>query len=188
MRLQNRKYSINITVEDACAPVSLPHGKIIFDPLPHDPGDPLRIFMIDVCTQADTYAFSLIGDPLCHAENCAVLEDDLLTVLQNQYIAQFDLSAGTMRSYQPVEGFGCNFSIFQTENGYLLYGEEQILMLDHHLNRKWSFSGKEIFVSLTKGMYFEITENDRIRVYDFDDRLYELDLNGRLLRETLTNT
>ena len=57
-------------------------------------------------------------------------------------------------------------------------------MLDFDFNVKWSFSGGDIFVSITNKKEFELTE-DRIKLYDFNDRYYEIDFNGKLLRESV---
>ena len=42
---------------------------------------------------------------------------------------------------------------------------------------KWKFSGRDIFVSASGKKSFELCE-DRIKLYDFNDDYYEIDLNG----------
>lgn len=54
-------------------------------------------------------------------------------------------------------------------------------MLDFNFAKKWSFSGKDIFVSLTEKNCFEPKENS-ICLYDFEDHYYEIDYNGKLIQ------
>lgn len=78
--------------------------------------------------------------------------------------------------------FGCNYGIFRVQNGYIIYGEIEILMLDFEFNKKWAFSGKDIFVSISGKKSFELCENS-IRLYDFEDNYYEIDYMGNLIME-----
>lgn len=45
-----------------------------------------------------------------------------------------------------------------------------------------SFSGRDIFVSASGKEAFTLTK-DTVQLYDFEDRYYELDLEGSLLNE-----
>lgn len=53
------------------------------------------------------------------------------------------------------------------------------LQLDFDFNKVWSFMGKDIFVSQTQKEAFILCENS-IKLYDWEDNFYELDLMGRV--------
>ena len=67
-------------------------------------------------------------------------------------------------------------------DGYLIYGEIEIIKLDNKFNTAWKFSGKDIFVSISGKNAFELTEQS-IKLYDFEDNFYELDFNGNVICE-----
>ena len=58
--------------------------------------------------------------------------------------------------------------------------QTDITMLDGNLNKKWAFSGMDIFVSISGKNPFEMKE-DRICLFDFYDHYYEIDYDGKLL-------
>lgn len=76
----------------------------------------------------------------------------------------------------------CNFGVYEVENGFVIYGEEEILMLDFDFNELWSFLGEDIFVSQKRGNCFEISDGT-IRFYDFNETYYELSLEGKVIKE-----
>lgn len=91
----------------------------------------------------------LIGDCHVYDEDCAILKGNILTVLQNDTISQINVISGEFVFYTRIEDFGCNIGIYEIETGYIIYGEEEIKMLDFNFNTKWKFSGKDIFISIS---------------------------------------
>ena len=69
-------------------------------------------------------------------------------------------------------------------DGYLIYGEIEIIKLDNEFNVAWKFSGRDIFVSISGKNAFEIAEQS-IKLYDFEDNFYEIDFDGKLINEKL---
>ena len=69
-------------------------------------------------------------------------------------------------------------------DGYLIYGEIEIIKLDNEFNTLWKFSGRDIFVSTTGKNAFELTDHS-IKLYDFNDNFYEIDFDGKLINEEL---
>lgn len=92
-------------------------------------------------------SIALIGDFYSYDKDCAVLEDKILTILQNDTVVQLDINDGAMINFKEFDCFGCNYGIYRVQNGYIIYGEIEIIMLDLNFDKKWSFSGKDIFVS-----------------------------------------
>ena len=62
------------------------------------------------------------------------------------------------------------------KKGYIIYGEIEITMLDFNFEKQWSFSGKDIFASISGKEPFKILENS-ICLYDFEDNYYEIDFD-----------
>ena len=127
---------------------------------------------------------ALIGDYYTYPEDCAILEDDILTVLQNDYITLIDLKLVRIIACYELDVFGTTFSIYRMSDGYLIYGEIEIIKLDNEFNVAWKFSGRDIFVSISGKNAFEIAEQS-IKLYDFEDNFYEIDFDGKLINEKL---
>lgn len=53
-------------------------------------------------------------------------------------------------------------------------------MPDFSFVKKWSFSGKDIFVSLSNKKPVELRDNS-ICLYDFEDNYYEIDYDGNVI-------
>ena len=122
----------------------------------------------------------LIGDECtCVQDNCAILEDDVLTVLLNNHITQINIAALEIVGGYDLDVFGTTFAIYRMVDGYLIYGEIEIIKLDNSFNIVWKFSGKDIFVSVSGKNAFELTA-ESIRLYDFEDNFYELDFDGNI--------
>lgn len=65
----------------------------------------------------------LICDFYSYVEDCAVLEDKILTVLQNDAIVQLNVNDGTMINFKEFDCFGCNYGIYRVQNGYMILKE-----------------------------------------------------------------
>lgn len=117
---------------------------------------------------------TLIGDFYSYEMDCAILEEMVLTVLQNNTITQLNVQDGSLILRKQFECFGCNYGIYRVREGYIIYGEVEITMLDLDFNKEWSFSDRDIFVSQYREKTFEICDN-LIKLYDWEDHYYEID-------------
>ena len=120
---------------------------------------------------------SLITEP---EKNVAVLENEVLTLLQNERFLQIDLSCCRIINEKPFDILGSVFELKQIEKDYIVYGEIEIVRFDNMLNKMWSFSGRDIFVSNSSKKAFEMAD-DRIKLYDFEENYYEIDFDGKVL-------
>jgi|SRR5690554_299277 hypothetical protein len=75
------------------------------------------------------------------------------------------------------------FQIFKQQNEYIIHGELQITKLDRNGNKKWEFSGADIFVSIDNEEEFKI-EKDGILLTDFAKTKYKIDFEGKLIWNT----
>ena len=183
--LQNEKYSVRITTADTYIEESADNRKYdyILNPNKLGRNNMYRTLCISV-TGTKNAKIALVGDYYTSEIDCAILEGDILTVLQNDYISQIDLDTVQVVAGYKVDVFGTTFAIYRLPDGYLIYGEIEIIKLDNEFNVAWKFSGRDIFVSITGKNAFELTDRS-IKLYDFEDNFYEIDFYGNLIREKL---
>jgi hypothetical protein len=153
---------------------------VILNPCNYKRGDFYHALFIVITSSESEISIALIGDCYSSDSDCAVLEKDILTVLQNQTITQINIADGSIVNHIELNGIGCNFGIYKVEKGYVIYGEEEITMLNFNFEKMWSFTGKDIFVSASGKIPFEIKENI-IHLYDFENNYYEIDFDGNVV-------
>ena len=179
MFLENEKCCIEIKI-DECYTIDSTDNRyydIVLNPCHYNRNDLWKTFSIHVNLFKHEFYIALIGPFYAYDSNCAILDNETLTVLQDNMITQIRITDGTMLRYIKFDCFGCNFAIYKVEKGYIIYGEIEITMLDFDFIKKWSFSGKDIFVSITNKHSFEIQRNV-ICLYDFKDNYYKIDFEG----------
>ena len=183
--LQNEKYSVRITIADTYTVESADNRSYdyILNPNKLGRNNMYRTLCISV-TGTKNAEIALVGDYYTSDIDCAILEDNILTVLQNDYISQIDLETVQIIAGYELDVLGTTFSIYRISDGYLIYGEIEIIKFDNEFNVAWKFSGRDIFVSITDKNAFELTDRS-IKLYDFEDNFYEIDFNGNLIREEL---
>ena len=182
---QNDKYFVEIALDETYTIDSSDNKKYdyVLNPSNKRRGDMYRVLHLSVkgVQNAD---IALIGDYYTYPEECAILEDNIFTVLQNDRIMQIDLNTVQVIADYELDVFGITFSIYRMSDGYLIYGEIEIIKLDNEFNVAWKFSGRDIFVSATGKKAFELTDHS-IKLYDFEDDFYEIDFDGKLINEEL---
>lgn len=159
---------------------------LTYNPKLYKHGDVYKTFSVDIDLFYKTYCIALIGDFYSYDMDCAVLEEDFLTILQNDVIIQLNVTSGKITCHTQFKCFGNNYGIYRITDGYIIYGEIEIIKFDLALNKIWSFSGTDVFESECRQKCFQICENS-IRLYDYEDNYYEIDFNGNLLQEIKTN-
>ena len=186
MTLQNESFYVTV---EACMDVDDLGSKIEDDPIIYPKSvSQQRVhkgLFITAISKEHTLKIALIGDGYTDLKHCAVLKENVLTILQNDLMVQLDVANGSLIRDRDFEWCGCNLELYQLENDYLIYGEEYIVRLDDALKEKWRFSGKDIFVSISGKQPFELGP-DSIRLYDFQDNFYEIDFSGQLIAKSDT--
>ncbi len=182
---QNDKYFVEITLDETYTIDSADNKRYdyVLNPSNKRRGDMYKVLHLSV-KGVRNVDIALIGDYYTYPEDCAILEDDILTVLQNDYITLIDLKSVRIIVCYELDVFGTTFSIYRMSDGYLIYGEIEIIKLDNEFNVAWKFSGRDIFVSISGKNAFEIAEQS-IKLYDFKDNFYEIDFDGKLINEKL---
>lgn len=182
MKLQNEKFTIDIAVINTTNCNFNDDHVVYFQENAEDEFSKTHILVVD--NGEEIHKIALVGDAFLYEEHCAVLEDSVLTVLQNDILVQIDLNVCRVIRQKPIEEFGGNFELHLTPVGYLVYGESVVATYDSELNQIWRFSGKDIFAPVRDKTTFTI-ENDSIKLYDFEDNFYKLDFNGKLITEII---
>lgn len=183
MVLENENCCVEIKVDETYTVDSTDnrHYDVVLNPCNFKKSDITKTFSIHIDLFEREIYIALVGPFYSYDDNCAVLEDKILTVLQNNTITQIRITDGTITRHIKLHCFGCNFAIYKVKNGYVVYGETEITMLGIEFIKKWSFSGKDNFVSADGKQSFEIRD-DIICLYDFENNYYEIDFNGKFLR------
>lgn len=182
MNLRNEKCQIEIKIDETYTVESRDNRyyDIIFNPNNYTHNDFYKVVSINVNLLNKQYSIALVGDYYSYDTDCALLDNTVLTVLQNDTITQIDVIDKKIVNRIKLDCLGCNYGIYKVPTGYIIYGEIEITMLDMDFNKNWSFSGKDIFVSTTNKMPFKLKENS-ICLYDFQDNYYEINFDGQLI-------
>ena len=180
MKLQNEKFTVRITVVDT---ESLNLNSQCFVYFKEKAKNELsKSHIISVNSGTKGSQIILVGDLFLYDEHCAVLENEVLTVLQNNTLVQINLGTSQIIKQKQIEEFGGNFELHLIPTGYLVYGESAVATYDKDLNQIWSFSGRDIFVSSGDGSAFKV-EKETISIHDFEGNFYELDFSGKVIKE-----
>lgn len=184
MLLQNEICNISISIDNTYSVESADNRyyDLILNPDKFKHNDFYKTMSIHIELLAEKISIALVGDYYSYDTDCAILDVDILTVLQNDKITQINIYDGTMILHKQFECLGCNFGIYKVKYGYIIYGEIEITMLDLEFNKVWSFSGRDIFVSRTNRKSFELCDNS-IKLYDFEENYYEIGYDGNILVE-----
>lgn len=186
MHLQNEKCSISISIDDTYTVNSTDnkHYDYTLNPRNFNHSDFYTTFLIQIDLFYKTISIALIGDGYSYDTNCAILDGDILTVLQDSYITQININDASIVLHKEFDCFGCNFGIYKVKDEYVVYGEMAITMLDSEFNTKWSFYGSDIFATTSNKKAFELTDTC-IKLHDFEDNYYELNFDGKLITNSL---
>ena len=182
MKIKNELCEINISTENDFSFGDPKNSRydVILNPDNYNNEDTVKLFVFDVDFWSKKKVIGLVAFVVEPEKNIAVLKGDVLTLLQNEKFLQIDLSSESIINIQHIDVWGSVFELIQFEEDYIVYGEVEIARFDDSLNKLWSFSGKDIFVSNSDKKSFEIS-GDRIKLYDFEGNYYEIDFDGRVL-------
>lgn len=114
-------------------------------------------------------------------ESCCALSGDRLVIAKFNTVYMLDLLNGNI-SYKEFKDMAGACALYKIDDGYIIHGEAVVVKLDHDINEKWTYSGADIFASVTGKVAFTLLE-DRIELYDFEDNHYVIDLNGDPIEE-----
>ena len=144
-----------------------------------------RALAVLITNNHGSFSFLLIGSCYSSTDNCAVLDNDKLLVLMDESLMVFDVKEGQYLLKKKYDQWCSYFELHMFDDAYLVYGEGEIVKLDRDYNIQWRFSGRDIFILPTGNEAFSIHGNT-VQVYDFLGNFYEIDNNGKLIYERVS--
>lgn len=178
MKLENDTYQVEITVDAAYTVGSADNHyyDYIFNPEGKRHNDISSSFHIRAESPQRSFSIVLIGSPYSYDSDCAVLEGDILTVLQNHRITRINLQNVQIEQNKYLDLLGVGYAVYLCQKGYLVYGELEITMLNRNLDKLWEFGGKDIFT-------FCRIEDGLVHLRDWENTEYFLDMEGNLAND-----
>ena len=173
MKLRNESYEVTISIDPTYTfgsadnvmkydHVLVAHGL--------EKGDYYSTFCIRIISGERESTIALIGGAGCDDSECAVLEGDILTVLQNEFITGIDLTKCSILRSRKIPHSFVNYALFRVPGGLVIYGELDIIGLDGNYNVVWKYGARDIITG------FKILE-DRIEYSDWSGYDYVIDLD-----------
>ena len=180
MILQNEICHIEINIDETYTVDSADnrHYDVTLNPGDYGRSDFSKTLAIHIDLYSKEYQIALVGAYYSYDSDCAILEDDILTILQDYMITRIRVTNAAIVRHVLLDCFGRNFAIYKINKGYIIHGEIEIIMLNADLEKQWSFSGRDIFVSISNREPITIREKS-ICLYDFADNYYEIDFDGK---------
>ena len=174
MKLKNESYEVTISIDPTYTfgsadnvhyydHVLVAHGL--------ETNDYYSTFCIRVISGEREYSIALIGGNTSDDSECAVLEGNVLTVLQDEFITGIDLAKCSILNSKKIPQSFVNYALFRVPGGLVVYGELEIIGLDRDLNVVWRYGARDIITS------FGILE-DRIEYSDCSGIGYVIDLDN----------
>ena len=161
MLVQNEKLSVKITLDDTFT-VNSADNPFHYDKILYArdiaPNDFYKTLSVEIDNGTNALRIALVGDYFSYDFDCAVLNDDVLTVMQNNNLTSISLSDYNIVKKVKLPENGTNYGIYRCKHGYLIYGEMQITMLDFDFQCLWYFMGRDIFVSQNENKPFEFDD------------------------------
>ncbi|MGN0606385.1 MAG: hypothetical protein ACI4JM_07675 [Oscillospiraceae bacterium] len=186
MQLENELCIVQITTDTVYTVQSSDnkHYDLELNPEKYTHSDFYKTFSIHIDLFYKEIDIALVGDYYSCDTDCAILNDNILTIMQGNTISQIDIKKEELVLHKKFECFGCTLGIFPILDGFIVWGEIEILRLDLNFDKVWSFCGKDIFVSQSQNAPFMICGNS-IKLFDWENNYCVLDFNGKLIN---TNT
>ena len=180
MKLKNEFCEITVSVNDHFLFNDPKNDQydIIFNPQNYNSEDSVKALEFDVNLFKERKKIAIISFIGELEGDIAVLDGTVLTIIQDEVFLQIDIIKGQIINTKATDIFGSVFSLNKFDGDYIVHGEIEIARYDSEFNKLWSFSGKDIFASVTGRTAFEMAENS-IKLYDFQDNYYEIDYNGK---------
>lgn len=186
MHLKNEFCFVEISIDTTYSVQSSDnrHYDLEWNPQNYGQNDDYKTLSIYIDLFHRAIHIALVGDFLSYDFDCAVLDGKVLTILQNNTISQICVENGTFILHKEFECFGSTFGLYRVADGYIIYGEIEVIMLNLNFDKVWAFSGRDIFVSQTRENAFVLGQHS-IKLYDWEDNFYEIDYTGKLIEEQM---
>jgi hypothetical protein len=184
MRLSNNYATVTIEIDQDWPDIKKEKYDSILGTDKYD-NNLIRALAVLITNDRGSFSYLLIGSCYSSTDNCAVLDNDKLLVLMDETLMVFEAKEGQYLLKKEYDQWCSYFELHMFDDAYLIYGEGEIVKLDREYNAQWRFSGSDIFVLPTGNEAFSIHGNT-VQVYDFLGNFYEIDKNGMLIYEQIS--
>ncbi|MCL2321739.1 MAG: hypothetical protein FWC47_06480 [Oscillospiraceae bacterium] len=179
MLIEDDTFKLRIVKDDSFkinSTDNLPYD-IILNPNNFQSTDYYKAFYISIEKENIKKQIALIGS-LFGADECvAILDSNDLIVIMNTSIIVINCYTLTIKKHVLLPENGIYFSIERYCDGYIVYGELDVVKLSKDLEIDWSFAGFDIFITNNGSIPFLI-EGENILLTDWMGNKYKLDKFG----------
>ena len=134
-------------------------------------------YSISIISKTECALIVVVGRAFGCIENCAVLENDRLVVLVDNYLAFINLINYQLMDKIKIIDFGTGIEIHSFDNGYVVNSELDIIKINKHGIKEWSFSGRDIWVT-PNGERSLIITSDKLCLTDWYGNKYLVNKDG----------
>jgi len=113
----------------------------------------------------------------------AFLEDSELYLFLNDTVCVYNLQSGDITKQKKIDISGSLFSVYKYQKDFILYCEVDIIRMNRNLDVIWDFMARDIFVRQQGTEPAFVMKVDRIQLYDFLNNYYEIDYDGRIIKD-----
>ncbi|AJA47002.1 hypothetical protein CPAST_c09020 [Clostridium pasteurianum DSM 525 = ATCC 6013] len=182
MILSNKDFQIEITKDTQYTLFSTDNKfyNHIIQMEKYNRNDFVCVYCIFVHSLTADYSVAIIGRAYGNVKNCAVLENNIIIILIDNYVVFFDLIDEKLEKKIRVLDFGTGIEIYPFDDGYIVNGEIDIIKVDKSGSKIWNFSGRDIWVRPNGESSINILR-DRLLLTDFEGYTYHLNKLGKLI-------
>ena len=159
MILQNDLCFINISIDTTYTVESTDNKPydLVINPRHLRHNDMYKTFSVQIDLFSKTIRIALIGDFYSYDKDCAVLEDKILTILQNDAVVQLDINDGAMINFKEFDCFGCNYGIYRVTLILIRNGPFRVKIYLYQCQRKKHLSYVRILLNcmILKGIFMK---------------------------------
>ena len=118
MKLTNNRCAVEVTLDDNFDLKSSDHREydFVLNVDGYTAQDYYRVLSLSVNLFHDKYKIALVGSGQSYPDDCAVLDDEVLTVIQDNRVVRLDLHNRTVVATYDTDLYGCAFGV---RNGYV---------------------------------------------------------------------
>lgn len=180
MILSNENYKVEITKDRQYTLFSTDNKfyDIIIETEGYSRNDFICAYCVSVQGVMVNYKVAIIARVYGSVGNCAVLEENRLVVLVDNYLVFFDLMAQLLEKKVLILDFGTGIEMYPFDDGYIVNGEIDIIKVNRFGNKVWDFSGRDIWVRPDGESSIKIFGNSLL-LTDWEGFKYQLDRWGK---------
>jgi len=158
-----------------------PHYDVVFNLYGLDCNTSYETLSITIDFYSTEKRFAVLGSMIVTDYQIAILDGCNLILLIDDVIIVVDIKTLNLITQKELPD-GYYFSIHTYNDGYIVYGELDIIKLSNApaFEIEWTFSGNDIFVTQDDSSSFQIS-NELIYLKDWNEREYVVDKNGKEL-------